>query len=38
MPQPKRPGKMQAVADAPGLLANIVMAWNPARMQQVLDH
>jgi hypothetical protein len=29
---------MQAVADALSLLANIVMAWNTAQMQQVLDH
>ena len=28
---------MQAVADAPSLLANIVMAWNTAHMQAVLD-
>ena len=28
----------QAVADALSLLANIVMAWNTAQMQQVLDH
>ena len=28
---------MQAVADALGLLANIVMAWNTAQMQAVLD-
>jgi hypothetical protein len=29
---------MQAVADALSLLANIVMAWNTAQMQKVLDH
>ena len=28
---------MQAVADALSLLANIVMAWNTAQMQAVLD-
>jgi hypothetical protein len=28
---------MQAVADALSLLANIVMAWNTAQMQEVLD-
>ena len=28
---------MQAVADALSLLANIVMAWNTAQMQTVLD-
>ncbi len=28
---------MQAVADALSLLANIVMAWNTAQMQGVLD-
>jgi hypothetical protein len=28
---------MQAVADAPSLLANIVMAWNTAQMQALLD-
>ena len=36
--QAKQPEKMQAVADALGLLANIVLAWNTAQMQQVLDH
>ncbi len=30
--------KMQAVADAQSLLANILVAWNNARMQQVLHH
>ncbi len=30
--------EMQAVAGALSLLANIVMAWNTAQMQQVLDH
>ena len=29
--------EMQAVADALSLLANIVMAWNTAQMQAVLD-
>ena len=29
---------MQAVANALSLLANIVMAWNTAQMQKVLDH
>lgn len=29
---------MQAVADALSLLANIVMAWNTAQMQTVVDH
>ena len=29
---------MQAVADALSLLANILMAWNTAQMQQVMDH
>jgi hypothetical protein len=28
---------MQAVADALSLLANIVMAWNTAQMQSVID-
>ena len=28
---------MQAVADALSLLANVVMAWNTAQMQAVLD-
>ena len=36
--QAKQPEQMQAVADALSLLANIVMAWNTAQMQQVLDH
>jgi TnpA family transposase len=36
--QAKQPEEMQAVADALSLLANIVMAWNTAQMQQVLDH
>ena len=36
--QAKRPDEMQAVADALSLLANIVMAWNTARMQQAFDH
>jgi TnpA family transposase len=36
--QAKRPDEMQAVADALSLLANILMAWNTAQMQKVLDH
>ena len=36
--QAKQSDEMQAVADALSLLANIVMAWNTAQMQQVLDH
>ena len=36
--QAKQSEEMQAVADALSLLANIVMAWNTAQMQQVLDH
>ena len=28
---------MQAVADALSLLANIVMAWNTAKMQEIFD-
>jgi TnpA family transposase len=36
--QAKQPEEMQAVADALSLLANIIMAWNTAQMQQVLDH
>jgi TnpA family transposase len=35
--QAKRNEEMQAVADALSLLANIVMAWNTARMQRVVD-
>jgi TnpA family transposase len=35
--QAKRDDEMQAVADALSLLANIVMAWNTAQMQAVLD-
>lgn len=35
--QAKRPDEMQAVADAMSLLANIVMAWNAAQMQAVLN-
>jgi len=35
--QARRADEMQAVADALSLLANIVMAWNTARMQAVLD-
>ncbi len=35
--QAKRADEMQAVADALSLLANIVMAWNTAQMQSVLD-
>ena len=33
----RRVDEMQAVADALSLLANIVMAWNTAQMQTVLD-
>jgi TnpA family transposase len=36
--QAKQSEEMQAVADALSLLANIVMAWNTAQIQQVLDH
>jgi TnpA family transposase len=36
--QAKQSEEMQAIADALSLLANIVMAWNTAPMQQVLDH
>jgi TnpA family transposase len=35
--QAKRVDEMQAVADALSLLANIVMAWNTAQMQAILD-
>jgi len=35
--QAKRADEMQAVADALSLLANIVMAWNTAQMQAVLN-
>lgn len=35
--QARRAEEMQAVADALSLLANIVMAWNTAQMQAVLD-
>ena len=35
--QAKQHDEMQAVADALSLLANIVMAWNTAKMQAVLD-
>jgi TnpA family transposase len=35
--QARRNDEMQAVADALSLLANIVMAWNTAQMQAVLD-
>ena len=35
--QAKRPDEMQAVADALSLLATIVMAWNKAQMQGVLN-
>ena len=35
--QARRVDKMQAVADSLSLLANIVMAWNTAQMQAVLD-
>jgi TnpA family transposase len=36
--QAKREDEMQAVSDALSLLANIVMAWNTAKMQDALDH
>ena len=36
--QAKQSEEMQAVADALSLLANIIMAWNTAEMQQVLDY
>jgi TnpA family transposase len=36
--QAKHSDEMQAVADALSLLANILMAWNTAQMQKVLDH
>lgn len=35
--QAKREDEMQAVADALSLLANIVMTWNTAQMQAVVD-
>jgi hypothetical protein len=35
--QAKQHDKMQAVADALSLLANIAMAWNTMKMQSVLD-
>jgi predicted DNA-binding ribbon-helix-helix protein len=35
--QAQRVDEMQAVADALSLLANIVMAWNTAQMQTILD-
>jgi TnpA family transposase len=35
--QAQRVDEMQAVADALSLLANIVMAWNTAQMQAILD-
>ena len=35
--QAKRDDEMQAVADAVSLLTNIVMAWNTAQMQAVID-
>ena len=35
--QARRTDEMQAVADALSLLVNIVMAWNTAQMQAVLD-
>lgn len=35
--QARRADEMQAVADALSLLANVVMAWNTAQMQAVLD-
>jgi TnpA family transposase len=36
--QAKHEDEMQAVADALSLIANIVMAWNTAQMQKVVDH
>jgi hypothetical protein len=36
--QAKHSGEMQVVADVLSLLANIVMAWNTAQRQKVLDH
>ena len=36
--QVKREDEMQAVSDALSLLANIVMAWNTAKMQGAFDH
>ena len=36
--QAKHHEEMQAVADALSLLANILMAWNTARMQEAFDH
>jgi TnpA family transposase len=36
--QAKHQEEMQAVADALRLLANLVMAWNTARMQEVFSH
>jgi hypothetical protein len=36
--QAKHDDEMQAVADALSLIANIVMAWNTAQMQKVVDH
>ena len=35
--QARRKEEMQSVADALGLLANIVMAWNTSRMQAIVD-
>ena len=35
--QAKSEDEMQAVADALSLLANIVMAWNTAKMQAIFD-
>lgn len=35
--QARRADEMQAIADAPSLLANVVMAWNTTQMQAVLD-
>ncbi len=35
--QARRTDEMQVVADALSLLANVVMAWNTAQMQSVLD-
>jgi TnpA family transposase len=36
--QAKQEDEMQAVADALSLIANIVMAWNTAQMQKIVDH
>jgi len=36
-PEAKQVDEMQAIADALSLLANIVMAWNTAQMQALLN-